>query len=109
MKISRRQLLVSAAAAPLVPALDSLAFAAAPPPRRLLLLFSSGGMVPDLYWPTPKNPEADAKDTVKADFTFTPGSSLEPLEPFRGDLVILNGLARKMMPLGGAHERAMGA
>jgi hypothetical protein len=110
MIINRRQLLLSAAAAPLIPALDS--FAATPAPRRLLLVFSAGGMVPELYWPTPQTgsgPEADSKDKVKADFTFTPGSSLEPLEPFRGDLVILNGLARKMMPLGGAHERAMGA
>src|SRR5204862_5663644 len=50
----------------------------------------------------------EAKD-AKADFTFTPGSSLEPLEPHRSDLVIINGLLRKMHPLGGAHERAMGA
>src|SRR5688572_3173448 len=102
MKISRRQLLLSAAAAPLVPALDSWA-AGKTPPRRLLLVFSAGGMVPDLFWPTPV---PEAKDV---DFTFTPGSSLEPLEPHRGDLTILNGLTRKMHQLGGAHERAMGA
>lgn len=110
--MNRRRLLralgISAAAAPLVPALEG--WAAAPrqetnkeakkkAPRRLVLLFSSGGMVPELFWPV-------AADTG---FTLTPGSSLEPLEPHKAELVILNGLPRKMQGVGGAHERAMGA
>ena len=102
MKLSRRRLLLSAAAAPLIPALDSFA-AGKTPPRRLLLVVRAGGMVPDLFWPTPVGEGTDG------DFTITAGSSLEPLEPHRKDLVILNGLTRKMHPLGGAHERAMGA
>jgi hypothetical protein len=101
--MNRRQVLrllgVGGAVAPLVPALDGWAAANKPAPRRLLLLFSSGGMVPELFWPV-------ATDNG---FTFTPGSSLEPLEPFKSDLVILNGLPRKMQGMGGAHERAMGA
>jgi hypothetical protein len=102
MRISRRKLLLSAAAAPLIPVLESRA-AGKTPPRRLLLVFSSGGMVPELFWPTPVGEGADVE------LTLTPGSSLEPLEPHRKDLVVLNGLARKMQGVGGAHERAMGA
>jgi hypothetical protein len=102
--MNRRQLLrtlgVGAAAAPLVPALGhAWAAPGRKPPRRLVLLFSSGGMVPELFWPVPTD----------TGFHFTPGSSLEPLEPHRNDLVILKGLARKMQGVGGAHERAMGA
>jgi hypothetical protein len=110
---SRRQILralgVSAAAAPLVPALDGWAASshAPTPPRRLLLVFSSGGMVPELYWP--KHLEGEPGSKAGVDFELTPGSSLEPLEPHKQDLVIINGLIRKMLPLGGAHERAMGA
>jgi hypothetical protein len=98
--MSRRQLLrvlgVGAATAPLIPALDG--WAAPRRPRRLLLLFSAGGMVPELFWPK-------AADNG---FDFTAGSSLEPLEPHKRDLVILNGIPRKLQGVGGAHERAMG-
>src|SRR5439155_19983870 len=41
-------------------------------------------------------------------FGSVPGPSHEPLLPHKDDLVIINVLGRKMHPLGGAHERAMG-
>jgi hypothetical protein len=101
--LTRRQVLrhlgVTAAAAPLLPALEGWAAAAAAPPKRLLLVFSSNGMVPDLFWPR----------GTESDFAFVPGSSLEPLAPHKQDLVIVRSLARKLHALGGAHERAMGA
>jgi hypothetical protein len=100
--MTRRQLLralgISAGVAPLVPALNGWATPASRP-RRLLLVFSGNGMVPERFWP--KGGEND--------FSFPVGNVLEPLEPFRQDLVIWKGLKRKVHKLGGAHERAMGA
>ncbi len=100
--MTRRQLLralgISAGVAPLVPALNGWATPASRP-RRLLLVFSGNGMVPERFWP--KGGEKD--------FSFPAGNVLEPLEPFREDLVIFKGLKRKVHKLGGAHERAMGA
>src|SRR5205814_5769108 len=100
-RITRRQLLrslgVATAAAPLIPALDG--WAAPAPPKRLLLVFSSNGMVPDLFWPR----------GTEGDFAFVPGSSLEPLEAHKQDIVVVRSLQRKVQQLGGAHERAMGA
>jgi hypothetical protein len=99
MNSTRRQLLKGLGlAGALVPALDGWASPA--PRRRLLLVFSSGGMVPENFWPT-------AGDG--GDFTIADTSSLAPLIPFKQDLVIINGVGRKMHALGGAHERAMGA
>ena len=100
---SRRQLLramgVGAAASPFVPALTGWAAPAGNQARRMLLAFSSGGMVPESFWPS----------GGETDFAFAPGSILEPLGPHKKDLVVINGLARKVRGVGGAHERAMGA
>src|SRR5947207_14491596 len=82
---SRRQLLkvlgVSAAAAPLIPALDGWA---ADPIRRLLLVFSPHGVIPADYWPT----------GTETAFSFPAGGILEPLAPHRQDLIILKGVSR---------------
>jgi hypothetical protein len=110
MKIDRRQLLkalgVATAATPLIPALDG--WAAPAPRRRLLLVFSSGGMVPENFWPSAEAP-ADGKLLDTGEFTIADSSSLAPLTAFKSDLVVVNGVGRKMHQLGGAHERAMGA
>jgi hypothetical protein len=106
--MTRRQLLralgISAGVAPLVPALDGWATPASRP-RRLLLVFSGNGMVPERFWP---KAGASAEGGEK-DFSFPAGNDLEPLEPFKRDLVVWKGLKRKVHKLGGAHERAMGA
>jgi Protein of unknown function (DUF1552) len=115
----RRQLLralgITAAAAPLFPALDGWAAPTATP-RRLLLVFSSGGVVPERFWPTADGgapgPPASAGATLPAEstaFSFAPDSSLAPLAPYRQHVVIVNNVRRKLDRLGGAHERAMGA
>jgi hypothetical protein len=112
MKITRRKLLetlgLASAATPLIPALDG--WAAPAPRRRLLLVFSSGGMVPENFWPTADPGASDpGKLLDTTEFTFAETSSLAPLAPFKQDLVVVNGVGRKMHALGGAHERAMGA
>jgi hypothetical protein len=100
--MNRRQILkalgIGAGVAPLIPALDGWATPASRP-RRLLLVFSSNGMVPDRFWPV---------GTERA-FEFPKGGDLEPLAPFKQDLVVFRNLRRKVHKLGGAHERAMGA
>jgi hypothetical protein len=97
---SRRQLLralgVSAAAAPLVPALDGWAAAADAPAKRLLLLFTPDGIVPDQWWP--KGSETE--------FTFP--SILAPLDRHKADLIVLKDMPRYNGGSGGAHEHGMG-
>ena len=97
---SRRQLLralgVSAAAAPLVPALDGWAAAADAPAKRLLLLFTPDGIVPDQWWP----------QGTETDFTFP--AILEPLNRHKADMIVLKDMPRHNGGSGGAHEHAMG-
>jgi hypothetical protein len=90
-----RALGVSAAAAPLVPALDGWA---ADPIRRLLLVFSPHGVIPADYWPT----------GTETSFTFPAGGILEPLLPHKQDLIILKGVSRKVAGKSGLHEVADG-
>jgi hypothetical protein len=101
--MNRRQLLkslgIAAGVTPLVPSLHGWAASASAAPRRLLLVFSSNGMVPERFWPT----GTDRQLEIPA------GSDLEPLAPFKQDLVVFRNLRRKVHKLGGAHERAMGA
>jgi hypothetical protein len=99
---TRRHLLkalgVSAAAAPLIPALDGWASAATAAPKRILLLFTPDGIIPEQWWPT-------GADT---NFTFAPGSILEPMTRHKNDLIILKNMPRLTGGTGGAHEHAMG-
>jgi hypothetical protein len=97
--LSRRQLLktlgMSAAAMPLMPTLSS--WAAATSPKRLLMLFSSSGTVPELWWPT----------GTETAWEFPKDGSLEPLNPHKGDLILLKNLPRGASG-GGGHEQSMG-
>jgi Protein of unknown function (DUF1552) len=95
---SRRQLLkalgVSAVAAPFVPALNGWAAAADASPRRMFLLYSPHGVVPQNYWPSGN----------ETNFTFPAGGILEPLAPYKNDMIIYKGLNRETRGPGD-HER----
>jgi hypothetical protein len=96
---SRRQLLkalgVSAAAAPFIPALDS--WAAGEPTKRLLTVFYPHGVVPEVYWPT----------GTETNFNLPAGGILEPLAPFKADMLVFKGLKRPSRGPG-EHERCGG-
>jgi hypothetical protein len=95
---SRRQLLralgVSAAAAPFVPALDGWAAPGDRPPKRMFLLFSPHGIIPETYWPSGSG----------AAFTFPAGGILEPLAPYKDQMIVFKGLKRDTRGPGD-HER----
>jgi hypothetical protein len=95
---SRRQLLkalgVSAVASPFVPVLDGWAAPGDAPPKRMFLLFSPHGIIPENYWPSGS----------ETNFTFAPGSILEPLNPYKSDMILINGLKRDTRGPGD-HER----
>lgn len=91
-----RNLGISAAAVPLVMGLPSLGLAnPAGRKQRLIIMFSPNGTLPDKFWP----------DEVGADFTLK--RILEPLEPFKKDLLILHGLSNKIRGDGDGHMRGM--
>jgi hypothetical protein len=94
---SRRQLLkalgISAAASPFVPTLDGWASAASSP-QRLFLLYSPHGVIPQNYWPS----------GTETNFTFPAGGILEPLTPYKSDMLIFKGLKRDTRG-SGDHER----
>jgi hypothetical protein len=69
---------------------------AAGPAKRLVIFFSPNGVVPNRYWPTGEG----------ANFTFAPGSVLEPLTEVSKRLLILNGLDFKNVS---NHEAGMEA
>jgi hypothetical protein len=95
---SRRQLLkalgVSAAAAPFVPALDGWAAPGAGSPQRMFLLFSPHGVIPENYFPS----------GTETNFTFAPGSIMEPLTPYKSEMLFVKGLKRDTRGPGD-HER----
>jgi hypothetical protein len=99
---TRRQLLkalgVSAAAAPLFPALNGWAAGNATAPRRLLLMFTPDGIVPDLWNPT----------GTETNFSFPTGGILEQMNRHKQDMIFLKNLKRQTGGSGGAHEHAMG-
>jgi hypothetical protein len=101
MNISRRTLLkalgVSALAAPFVPVLDSRAQVSGYP-KRLILTFTPNGSIPDAYFP----------EGGETDFTFRPGSILEPLKGFESRLFIPKNLRRDWNPLApNEHEKGI--
>src|SRR3954468_7743000 len=99
---SRRQLLkalgVSAAAAPLVPALGGWAKAATVPAKRLPLLFTPDCIVPDRWFPTGTETAWQISDAAHI---------LKPLERHKNEMIFLKGLTHRTSG-SGAHEQAMG-
>jgi hypothetical protein len=95
---SRRQLLktlgLTAAAYPLMPVLDGWAQESI---RRLLLLFTSSGVVPEQWYPT----------GTETAWSFAAGSSTEPLNKHKADMIFFKGLARGAAG-GGGHEASTG-
>jgi hypothetical protein len=100
--LSRRTLLRGVGAAVALPLLDamhpSLARAAARPGRVGVVYVPNGIVMKD--WKV---------NEVGADFTFT--RILKPLEPFRGNIVVLSGLANNAAnkAQGGGHAKASGS
>ncbi|NBV86898.1 MAG: DUF1552 domain-containing protein [Verrucomicrobia bacterium] len=91
-----RQLGVSAASLPFLSALPSLNGAPEIQKRqRVVIMFSPNGTLPDEFWP-----EAEGED-----FQFK--SILQPLEPFRKQTLILNGIHNKVLGDGDQHMRGM--
>jgi hypothetical protein len=92
-----RQLGVGAAVTPFIMNLPSLAFAnQARRKQRLVVMFSPNGVVPDTFWP---DDEGDV---------FTLKESLQPLEPFRDQTLILKGVCDRVRGDGDSHMRGIG-
>lgn len=101
MTRSRREFLrdlgVGAAAIPFVLNLPSLGFAnQAARKQRLIVMFSPNGIVPKTFWPD----EQGDKFTLK--------ESLNPLEPFQKQTLILRGVGDKVRGDGDSHMRGIG-
>ncbi|WP_309719392.1 DUF1552 domain-containing protein [Armatimonas sp.] len=93
-----RELGLSAAALPFLANLPSLAHAQTVGKRkqRLIVLFSPDGIVPSTFWP----------DEVGENFTLK--ESLSPLEPFKKNTLILNGVCDRVRGDGDSHMRGIG-
>ena len=91
-----RHLGVSAAALPFLAGLPSLMGATLPQRRqRLIILFSPNGTVPNEFWP----------DQQGENFEFK--SILKPLEAFKSQTLVLNGICNKVRGDGDNHMRGM--
>jgi hypothetical protein len=66
-------------------------------PRRLFLIFSGCGTVESQFYP----------QGGETDFTFAPGSILEPIAKFKSKLIFPKGV-RRLTSGSGAHEKNMG-
>ncbi|HVE40317.1 MAG TPA: DUF1552 domain-containing protein [Planctomycetota bacterium] len=93
-----RTLGVGAAAAPFLLHLPSLGYAktSAAAKQRLIVMFSPNGVIPKTFWPDEEGE------------TFTLKESLSPLEPFKAQTLILNGLCDKVKGDGDSHMRGIG-
>ena len=91
-----RHLGVSAAALPFLGGLPSLLGATAPKRRqRLVIVFSPNGTLPNDFWPDQQGEEFEFK------------SILKPLEPFKSQTLMLNGVYNKVRGDGDSHMRGM--
>ncbi|MGL6074238.1 MAG: DUF1552 domain-containing protein [Fimbriiglobus sp.] len=101
MTASRREFFrtlgLSAAAAPFLMNLPSLAFAnQAKRKQRMVIMFTPNGIVPSTFWPK--------EYTDKFEFQ----ESLKPLEPFRSQTMLLNGVCDRIGGDGDNHMRGIG-
>jgi hypothetical protein len=99
---SRREFLrhlgLSAAAMPFVLNLPSFGYAAEVARRRqrLIIMFSPNGVIPETFWPEGQGTEFVLKE------------SLQPLEPFKNQSLILRGISDKIRGDGDNHMRGIG-
>ena len=98
--LHRRQFLrhlgVSAATLPFLGGLPSLTGALLPQKRqRVIIMFSPNGTLPNEFWP----------DAAGDDLQFK--SILQPLEPFKKQTLLLNGVCNKIRGDGDSHMRGM--
>ena len=98
--LNRRQFLrrlgVSSAALPFLAGLPSLRGAATPPKRqRMIIMFSPNGTLPADFWP----------DQVGDQLVLKP--IMEPLEPFKDRMLVVNGIYNKIRGDGDSHMRGM--
>ncbi len=98
---SRRQFLrdtgLAAAALPFALNLPSLGFANQQRRKqRLVIVFSPDGVVPSTFWPKTTGTEFELPE------------SLQPLQPFREQLLTLNGVCDRIRGDGDNHMRGMG-
>lgn len=91
-----RQLGVSAAALPFLTGLPSLTGAPLPQKRqRVIIMFSPNGTLPNDFWP-----ETNEEGLVLK-------SILQPLEPFKKQTLVFNGICNKIRGDGDSHMRGM--
>ncbi len=91
-----RQLGLSAAALPFLPALPSLAQGASNgKPQRIIFMFTPNGTIPPEFWPDQTGPDFQLKRI------------LGPLEPFKNRLMTLKGICNKIRGDGDGHMRGM--
>ena len=87
---------VSAAVLPFVLGLPSLGLGkTATRKHRLILMFSPNGIVPPVFWPDEQGEE------------FTLKRIMEPLAPFKKQLLVLKGISNKVRGDGDGHMRGM--
>lgn len=98
---SRREFLIklgiSPAAAMFMLGLPSLGWAATPSRRRrLIFLFSPNGVIPQHFWPDQEGAHTDLKRI------------LQPLDPFKDQMLTLQGIDNKIKGDGDGHMRGIG-
>lgn len=87
---------LSAASLPFLVGLPSLGLAAPARPRqRLVIMFSPNGTIPPAFWP----------DETGGEFALK--KIMQPLEPFKDRLLVLNGVCNKVRGDGDNHMRGM--
>jgi hypothetical protein len=92
-----RRLGIGGAALPFILNLPSLGFAnQGSRKQRLIVVFSPNGIFPDNFWP----------DEEGSDFRLKP--ILKPLEPFKDQTLVLNGVCDKVRGDGDNHMRGIG-